>query len=255
MVSYDVRHDLGEYYTPDWLAEYMLRQKMDIDADDMVLDPGCGSGTFLVEALQLKIDESDDDPEELISRIPEEVVGFDIHPLAVMIAKANYVAAIRDLLQYRRERIQLPVYLADSVLFDEELRDTQTLDGAEVRGPIRIAGGEYYLPQKAIENPQDFDEALDIMADFIDDGEGSSGVSHRTSPNLRMLRRPLSGYGNPSNRQPKKTATPSMRSSSRTSSGPCTWPVTSTSTRSSGTRRIFRIGTWENDNRTRRSNS
>jgi type I restriction-modification system DNA methylase subunit len=172
MVSYDVRHDLGEYYTPDWLAEYMLRQKMDIDADDMILDPGCGSGTFLVEALQLKIDESDDDPEELISRIPEEVVGFDIHPLAVMIAKANYVAAIRDLLQYRRERIQLPVYLADSVLFDEELRDTQTLDGAEVRGPIRIAGEEYYLPQKAIENPQDFDEALDIMADFIDDGEG-----------------------------------------------------------------------------------
>ena len=172
MVSYDVRHDLGEYYTPDWLAEYMVRQKMDINADDMVLDPGCGSGTFLVEALQLKIDESDDEPEELISRIPEEVVGFDIHPLAVMIAKANYVAAIRDLLQYRRERIQLPVYLADSVLFDEELRDTQTLDGAEVRGPIRIAGEEYYLPQKAIENPQDFDEALDIMADFIDDGDG-----------------------------------------------------------------------------------
>jgi SAM-dependent methyltransferase len=172
MVSYDVRHDLGEYYTPDWLAEYMIRQKMDIDADDMVLDPGCGSGTFLVEALQLKIEESDDKPEELISRIPEEVVGFDIHPLAVMIAKANYVAAIRDLLQYRRERIQLPVYLADSVLFDEELRDTETLDGAEVRGPIRIAGEEYYLPQKAIENPQDFDEALDIMADFIEDGEG-----------------------------------------------------------------------------------
>lgn len=172
MVSYDVRHDLGEYYTPDWLAGYMIRQKMDIKSDDLVLDPGCGSGTFLVEALQLKIDESDEDPEELISRLPEEVVGFDVHPLAVMIAKANYVAAIRDLLQYRRERIQLPVYLADSVLFDEELRDTQNLDGVTVRGPIRIAGEKYYLPQKAIENPQDFDEALDIMADFIEDGEG-----------------------------------------------------------------------------------
>ena len=172
MVSYDVRHDLGEYYTPDWLAEYMVRQKMDLNADDMILDPGCGSGTFLVEALQLKIKESDDDPEQLIARIPKEVVGFDIHPLAVMIAKANYVAAIRDLLQYRRERVQLPVYLADSVLFDEELRDTQTLDGAEVRGPIHIAGEEYYLPQKAIENPQEFDEAVDIIADFIEDGDG-----------------------------------------------------------------------------------
>jgi hypothetical protein len=80
------------------------------------------------------------------------------------------VAAIRDLLPYRREEIQLPVYLADSVLFNDELRDTQTLDGVEVRGPIRVSEEDYYLPQRAIEHPQKFDQALDLMDDFLDDG-------------------------------------------------------------------------------------
>lgn len=187
MVSYEVRHDLGEYYTPDWLAEYIIREKMDIESGDSVLDPGCGSGTFLVEALKFKIEQGDSDPEELVSRLPQEVVGFDIHPLAVMIAKANYVAAIRDLLPYRREELQLPVYLADSVLFNDELRDTQTLDGVEVRGPIRISEEEYYLPQEALQYPQKFDQALDLMDDFLDNGDSYEWRLTQTIPQFGSI--------------------------------------------------------------------
>src|ERR1019366_10437040 len=47
-----VRHDLGEYYTPDWLAEYLLdRVNCTANPDDRILDPACGSGTFLVMAI------------------------------------------------------------------------------------------------------------------------------------------------------------------------------------------------------------
>jgi type I restriction-modification system DNA methylase subunit len=187
MVSYEVRHDLGEYYTPDWLAEYIVREKMDIEADDSVLDPGCGSGTFLVEALQHKMHLDTSQPDELISRLPQEVVGFDIHPLAVMIAKANYVAAIRDLLPYRREDIQLPVYLADSVLFNDELRDTQNLDGVEVRGPIRVSEQEYYLPQRAIEHPQKFDQSIDIIDGFLDNGSSFEDRLSRNIPEFESV--------------------------------------------------------------------
>ena len=47
-----VRHDLGEYYTPDWLAEHLLNSLgYDGNPDVRVLDPACGSGTFLVMAI------------------------------------------------------------------------------------------------------------------------------------------------------------------------------------------------------------
>ena len=47
-----VRHDLGEYYTPDWLAELVLDELgYDGNPDERLLDPACGSGTFLVMAL------------------------------------------------------------------------------------------------------------------------------------------------------------------------------------------------------------
>ena len=46
----EIRHDLGEYYTPDWLAERLCIQTLSSDLGDprmRVLDPACGSGTFL----------------------------------------------------------------------------------------------------------------------------------------------------------------------------------------------------------------
>jgi len=37
--------DLGEYYTPDWLAEHVLNEVgYTGDPDKRVLDPACGSG-------------------------------------------------------------------------------------------------------------------------------------------------------------------------------------------------------------------
>jgi hypothetical protein len=48
-----VRHDLGEYFTPDWLAELVLKEvEYDGDLEKRVLDPACGSGTFLVLAIK-----------------------------------------------------------------------------------------------------------------------------------------------------------------------------------------------------------
>ena len=48
-----LRHRLGEYYTPDWLARHVLDQVgFSGRAGQRVLDPACGSGTFLVLALQ-----------------------------------------------------------------------------------------------------------------------------------------------------------------------------------------------------------
>ncbi len=46
------RHDLGEYYTPDWLAAKLTRRAVGAPLTERVLDPACGSGTFLFHAVR-----------------------------------------------------------------------------------------------------------------------------------------------------------------------------------------------------------
>ena len=47
-----LRHGLGEYYTPDWLAGYLIdKAGYRGGLEERFLDPSCGSGTFLVHAI------------------------------------------------------------------------------------------------------------------------------------------------------------------------------------------------------------
>lgn len=122
----EIRHDLGEYYTPDWLAERLIRQTLSRDLGDptkRILDPACGSGTFLVllinhtkkEAIRRKMG-----PTETLDFIRKNVIGFDLNPLAVIAARTNYLLALGDLLKETKrlspEGIDIPVYQCDSVL-------------------------------------------------------------------------------------------------------------------------------------------
>ena len=117
-----LRRDLGEYYTPDWLAEHVLNQlEYAGDPDKRLLDPACGSGTFLVMAINRIRRWYDEHREtcqygesELCRKILANVVGFDLNPLAVMAARTNYLIAIRDLIGHV-DQVEIPVYLCDSI--------------------------------------------------------------------------------------------------------------------------------------------
>lgn len=127
LVPPTLRHNLGEYYTPDWLAERLLNQleggTFRGELDKKVLDPACGSGTFLVLAIRHMREYALERiiPEgELLEKILQNVVGFDLNPLAVISARTNYLLAIGDLLPHRRGEVDIPVYLADSILTPNE---------------------------------------------------------------------------------------------------------------------------------------
>lgn len=125
-----VRHDLGEYYTPDWLAEHVLNELGYAgDPDKRILDPACGSGTFLVMAINRIRDWYDKNREKcafgedsLCRKILANVIGFDLNPLAVMAARTNYLIAIRDLIGHV-DKVEIPIYLCDSVLTPSEYAD------------------------------------------------------------------------------------------------------------------------------------
>ncbi len=122
LVDPEARHDLGEYYTPDWLAEWIVRD-LAIGPDQRVLDPACGSGTFLAATIRLKREHLGRAASEALGTILTTVMGIDVHPLAVLVAKANYLMALGDLIRYRAGRVHIPVYLSNSIDFPEAKPD------------------------------------------------------------------------------------------------------------------------------------
>ena len=127
----DIRHDLGEFYTPDWLAARLLNQLSEPlfrmprpgvripPPTKRLLDPACGSGTFLIlaaRALKANCFQAGLAEADTLEIILNSVVGIDLNPLAVMAARVNYLLAVADLLPYRRGEVEIPVYLADSIL-------------------------------------------------------------------------------------------------------------------------------------------
>jgi len=119
LVPKQLRHDLGEYYTPDWLAEFLLNEVgYEGDPQHRVLDPACGSGTFLALEIARAISYADRNllaERDLAHQIVRNVVGFDLNPLAVLAARTTYLLSLGHLLRYVRP-LEIPVYLCDSVL-------------------------------------------------------------------------------------------------------------------------------------------
>jgi hypothetical protein len=129
LIPKSLRHDLGEYYTPDWLAEYVTAQSgYEGQQGQRVLDPSCGSGTFLVHFIQVLRRRCLDEGvplEEAVELVLGSVVGFDINPLAVIAARTNYLLALGDLVRHSKP-FDIPVYFADSILAPSKLTLTST---------------------------------------------------------------------------------------------------------------------------------
>lgn len=106
----EVRHALGEFYTPDWLAEHGM-DLLGWQPSDSLTDPTCGSGTFLLEAIRRRRKAySGATAQSLLAGIH----GIDLNPLAVLAAKGSLAVFLSPHLDPAHP-IRLPVYLADAV--------------------------------------------------------------------------------------------------------------------------------------------
>ena len=136
MVPKEDRKLYGEYYTPDWLAEMITEEILDdrwlkesitkvyeegkAPLGIGVLDPACGSGTFLfhaarriVAAVRKYMPSSDEEKQtEIACHLTN---GIDIHPVAVEMSKATL-----------RRALPAPaapnVYQGDSLLLHDRYR-------------------------------------------------------------------------------------------------------------------------------------
>ncbi|WP_447983764.1 N-6 DNA methylase [Nitrospira sp. Nam74] len=158
------RHDLGEYYTPDWLCERIVAELLPGKDFASVLDPTCGSGSFLRSTITHFCKTNAVLPgRDLLQKILEHVVGIDIHPLAVTIARATYLLALGPALKSAQRPVQIPVYLADSLFLPTEVTQLSMYDysaGIE----LKFGGMKVVIPHVLVESSDLFDDCIAACA-------------------------------------------------------------------------------------------
>jgi type I restriction-modification system DNA methylase subunit len=84
------RHALGQFYTPPAIAELITKWAVR-NADDRILDPGCGSGTFLVKAYRrlLELKGYRGPTERAHKEILGQLYAFDINPFPLHLTALN----------------------------------------------------------------------------------------------------------------------------------------------------------------------
>jgi hypothetical protein len=137
-----LRHALGEYYTPDWLAAHAL-DMIGWTPSDGLLDPTCGSGTFVLEAVRRRLTRNGfQDASALLA----DLYGIDLNPLAVLAARASLVVFLAPYLDPHKP-VHLPVFLADAI-------NTASADGPVYRHTLLTEQGamSFSVPKVLVED-------------------------------------------------------------------------------------------------------
>ena len=165
LVDPDQRHDLGEYYTPDWLAARMCEQAIDHPLGQRVLDPACGSGTFLFHAVRrfLAAAENSGIPNrDALTQCCQLVRGIDVHPVAVQIARVTYLLALGQERLRDRPALSIPVYLGDSLQWNT----TGFMTAREVEIEVPDSDESLDFPFTVAQDPALFDAVISRMLDL-----------------------------------------------------------------------------------------
>jgi len=188
LIDRDERHGLGEYYTPDWLAAKVVRHAVNDPVAQRVLDPACGSGTFLFHAVRRFIAEAEEGGMPKADRAAEacaHVAGLDIHPVAVIIARVTYLLALAPALVGRVGSLSVPVWLGDAMQLSISPMGQFKELVIQVPPPPAGGGSKEWLsfPETFCRDPALFDKAIDAMR------EGSERSRRREQVEADISRR------------------------------------------------------------------
>ena len=189
------RRQLGEYYTPAWLARTMVQELVDDPLNQRVLDPACGSGTFVTEAVSHFIAAAgmtNWEPGEVLDRLREAVTGIDVHPVAVHLARAAWTLAARSAINAAGAAgydasLSIPVYLGDALQLRFRTGDmfadsTITIHTMDDNAP------QLTFPTSLVERVEDFDALMGDISAYIEEGTDpflALDENHITDPDER----------------------------------------------------------------------
>ena len=178
VIPAEERRQLGEYYTPAWLARVMVRELVTDPLNQTVLDPACGSGTFIAEAVAHFHEAAQQrglHPKQVLDRLRLAVTDIDVHPVAVHLARSAWALAAKPAIQAANEAGfdasgTVPVYLGDSL----QLRFTPGDMFAAHQVSLQLGdeqNTELVFPTDLVERPEDFDSLMGDVSECIGHGE------------------------------------------------------------------------------------
>lgn len=122
IIPQSIRHSMGEYFTPEWLADSVVSGALENieDVNWTAIDPCCGSGIFIIALIKKVVgdisinDLNKEEKKNILDSILSRVHGIDINPLSVLSARVSYYIAIHPFGEI--ENIEIPIYLGDSAI-------------------------------------------------------------------------------------------------------------------------------------------
>ena len=184
LIDPEQRHVLGEYYTPDWLAERVCAAAIHDPLNERVVDPACGSGAFLFHAVRRLLATADStgmSNADALTRCCDRVLGIDVHPVAVQIARVTYLLALGDRLNEQRGTVTLPVYLGDSLQWNTEpfMADRDVLIEAPSDDATGAGAATLHFPGGVARDPALFDRVINRMLEMsiTSPAESSAGLT------------------------------------------------------------------------------
>ena len=183
VITAPTRKSLGEYYTPDWLAERIVSTTIEHPLQTRTLDPSCGSGTFLFHAARRYLAAAEDaglSLEEALSGLTRHVLGMDLHPVAVTLARVTYLLAIgrERLTSPDRGPIQVPVYLGDAVQWRREAHDLFSGGNLVIETDDRkqLFESELRFPEELLGDPGRFNQIVESLTKLAGSRKPGSAV-------------------------------------------------------------------------------
>lgn len=163
---------LGQALTPRWLARELARRVIDaLPHGEMprMVDMCCGSGAIVVEAVlhskeRIAASIPEGDQARRVQELTLAITGFDIDPIAVILAKVGWILAARDWLEpLGAFPVSIPIYHADSLFAITPL--SRIVDDEGDQGPfaLQIAHSTLELPRFLV-SPA-FQAAFDAIVD------------------------------------------------------------------------------------------
>jgi len=117
-VNREEKRDKGQYYTPPEIVNYILDEvgyqtgPGIVGSNKRLIDPACGSGSFLVAAAKRLVEtykgnaEEIEDPASVLDRVQNNLYGFDLNPFACYLAEVNLLIQVLDLVKLANDRGQ-----------------------------------------------------------------------------------------------------------------------------------------------------
>ena len=184
LIDLDTRHALGEYYTPDWLCESIVNE-FKFEVNSKILDPACGSGSFLRVAIdKLKSDH----PEMSVVDINSNIYGIDIHPLSVQIAKTTLLLALGKDIINAKKPISLNIYLANTLLGPDGV---DNIFGSEFS--VTIDKKKLILNTLILDDVNVFDQGLTVCEELAEISQNKNNETIESFTNSLKRRTGLTG--------------------------------------------------------------